>query len=237
MGWSWFRPVTIRSVLGCVLGWTGLEHDSHIQVFYRERRHFNDTALTWSNTVNGWTSKYLKFLAESVYISQPVNVNMGPVSFKCFSGSQHRRWWEFGMKRVDESIPPCQGMCFLCVWVHVSAGGREAVIHSELHFVCEENWFWCPEGVQAASCCVCCNLGDDIPPTDFFQGFLRPETRYSVRELWLSRTLYENLKNSAEKLHTHLTMAVTVFNDPDKRLKESCLHLQLPPKCTSVCGW
>lgn len=73
---------------------------------------------------------------------------------------------------------------------------------------------------------VCCNLGDDIPPTDFFQGFLRPETRYSVRELWLSRTLYENLKNSAEKLRTHLTMTWRCLMTPIKVWKSRA----------SICG-
>lgn len=194
MGWSWFRPVTIRSVLGWVLGWTGLEHDSHIQVFYRERHHFNDTALTWSNTLNGWTSKYLKFLAETVCISQLVSVNMGLDSFKCFSGWQNRRWWEFGMKRVDESIPPCQGMCFLCVCgcMCQQVGERRWFTQSCILFANRTGFDALKEFRPPPV--VCCNLGDDIPPTDFFQGFLRPETRYSVRELWLSRTLYENLK-------------------------------------------
>lgn len=117
MGWSWFRPVTIRSVLGCVLGWTGLEHDSHIQVFYRERRHFNDTALTWSNTVNGWTSKYLKFLAESVYISQPVSVNMGFIQvFQWLAIQKVMRVWHETRGRVDPAVsrhvfPVCVGAC------------------------------------------------------------------------------------------------------------------------------
>lgn len=172
--------------LGCGLDWFG--RDSHNQVLRQEWRHFNDEAPTWSRSVGVWTVWIL--------------IHLRPHSAPC-SALRIRRW-EFGMKSV-----PCQGMCFfwhVCEWVHVSAGGSKAVIHSALHFVCEQNWFWCPEGIQFAWCCVCCNLGSCIPP---YRIFSRDSSQLEPRHSVMSGavTLKDSLRESKSSANTKIQSA------------------------------
>lgn len=161
MGSLWLRPVTVSSCIHSVLGWavgrTGLNM-THATRCCAEK----DVNLVWSSDLikhsgrlDGW---------DCLYQSTSVCVNMRrvPIHWSLLHRSPHSAPVE-GWKEGDESlswnawtsrscrVKACDSSC---EWVHVSAGGTEAVIHSELHFVCEQNWFWCPGGVQAASCCV-----------------------------------------------------------------------------------
>lgn len=164
MGSSWSRPVTVPSCtqpvkpwVQPVLGYTGLSM-IHSTRCYSE----NNVTLTmklWPDQTLGWTKSISVCITETSGCKHE-----GSDSFKSSarnnSHSVHAAEWKAGDESLardawTSGILPCRGLWVssqnVWEWMHVSAGGREAVIHSELRFVWEQNWFWCPEGIQHAS--------------------------------------------------------------------------------------
>lgn len=141
----------IQPVLGWAVGRTGLNM-THTTRCCAEK----DVTLVWTSDLtkhSGWLDGW-DCLHQSTSVckhdtgllnrtSHSVHVEGWKGGDECLSWNAWTSW----SCRVKACVSSCER-------VHVSAGGTEAVIHSELHFVCEQNWFWCPGGVQAASCCV-----------------------------------------------------------------------------------
>lgn len=151
VGWSWLKPVRASRCIQPALGWTLSEYDSHNQVLRQEWRRFNDEAPTWSQTVENLDSSYI-----------PHWDCLDPDSFKSFSSSLSSTFSPHVQRWKDESLAwnACRvkacvsssGMCvtgFMCQQV----GAWQWFVQCCILF-CEQNWFWCPEGIQFASCCV-----------------------------------------------------------------------------------
>lgn len=160
------------------------EHDSHNQVLRREWGHFKDEVnlcLHHSNNV----CKH-KIHSSLLHRSSSHSVHVEALK---------RRWWEFGMKRVLESILPCQGLCFLqaCVWVGACVSRWERGSDSSRAAFCLGTELVLMPWRRSARLlfCVCCNLGE----TAFLlQTFSRDSSdrkqdtdTVSCREPWLAK--------------------------------------------------
>ncbi len=87
---------------------------------------------------------------------------------------------------------------------------------------------------------VCCNLGDDMPLTDFFQGFHRPTASYSVMS-GAAALKDENLKTLL------LNCRIVTFTEPDKLWGHfesrqfaapfHCAHLSVNDSHCVLSGW